>query len=264
MLFLLTMLKTYLTQATNTATQVPLSNPTAQDAGNMSIARMTNSALQKVIQPTIHDPKVKEMLSHGISPECINRVQETNMQQLRQVEVQKCMQEKKQKTQKIVEALEKRSSASNKCIQKLSVNAMECDIYTSVDSLLKEPYYKMSVFGNMYIIEADEKPISLALFEHIKYDIEVEKKDESSLIDTPDAEYIFNKPGILIANHGSVSIDEQQDKCKDCFDQLEQTLVDGGNVCGGCDVEGNVYKSLKGNYNYHVKSSNGDDIKSSK
>lgn len=248
------------TLAANPEQQTAQSSPMAQDAGNLSVARMANNAIQKVITPTISDPNLKRMMSQGISPECVNRVQESNLQQLRQAEIQKCMVEKQQKKQKLLEALEKRGASNNKCVQKLGVNAMECDIYTSVDSLLKEPYYKMSVYGNMYIIEADDKPISLALFEHIKYDIDIEKKEESNIIDQPDAQYVFNKPGILIANHGNISIDEQQDKCKDCFEQLEETLVDGGNVCGGCDVEGNVYKSLKGNYNYHVKTPSGDEV----
>lgn len=228
----------------------------ASDASHLALGRMMNRATEQVISPGISDPNIKKQLNAGVRPECVNRVQEANAMVLKQMEIKKCVQEKEEKKQKVAQVIEKMQEGDKKCYKTVPSSNVQCDIYKTVDNVLTNPYYKMEVYGNLYVLKAEDKPVMMAVFEHIEYEVDVESVEEEPIIDQPDAEYIFNQPGILIANHGTITLDEQENKCQECFAELDKLVVDGQNACGGCDSDGeNMFKSLKKNYTLTSKGS---------
>jgi len=226
-------------------------SPTANDSNALKIGSMATNSINDIIGERITDPKTKALLQQGMAPECINRISEPNMQQIKQIEIAKCLEAKKEKADNLYRAVQTLTQNKGKCVTKLDINALQCDIHKALDSLLKNEYYKVTVLGNMYVISVNGAPLGLSLFEHMNYDVVFEKEDKAGVLENPDAELTFNEAGILIGQTGAIKNKDPQvtDKCAECYENIDKVVVDGQNKCSsGCESDFSFQKNLSSNF----------------
>ncbi|EJW01905.1 hypothetical protein EDEG_00335 [Edhazardia aedis USNM 41457] len=201
-----------------------------------------------------------------------------NMQQLKEEQKQKCIEEAQKKRELIENLVNNNISQQKDCVVKASKKTMICHTKKVISDMINTPYYVLQNNGNVFTLEIDNEKVAMAVKEGIKYCYEELEKPQHAELAKPNQSVKFNKLGQVLSKEGlpPKSAAMEKNPCANCLsmlnnkakrsvegvpDECERTCEDG-QLSGLEDLTNSTFftkSNKKGDINATTKPASGSE-----
>ncbi|KCZ79219.1 hypothetical protein H312_03393, partial [Anncaliia algerae PRA339] len=227
------------------------SSGAADDLVALETHKALKTALNQSMASSVSPQTANEFLSGN--PECNQQAVEGNWKVINEKIKQECrnkVNERKAKAEQIAKFITK--PTPDKCVKKLNPNALVCQALTVMNTIIKQPRFKIDLYGsNVVEIKKDGSPILLGVAESLNYNVTKMKRKRYNPLKNPTARLEFNELGSLLKQEGEIPKPKKLDPCGSCLEKLsKKAQVEGEkDMCGGCDALMELNSLKRGSFN---------------